>query len=344
MKALFVGLGSIGQRHLRNLKCLERQDLQLSAFRARGGPGVLNDRGELNPDADPAEYYDMTTFASLEAALADRPDITFVTNPTALHVEVATAAAKAGSHVVIEKPLSHSLSGLDELQSAVTAAGVVAAVAYQFRFHPALLAVKSWLDEGRIGRVVSAQMTNGEHMPGWHAYEDYRETYASRRDLGGGAIATQSHELDMAVCLFGAPRSVYASGGHLSDLEIDVEDVASLSLGCGGDERPFPVSIHLDYLRKPPMKQFVIVGTRGTVRCDFLACSAQLTDTGSGESITEAWPEFQRNDMYLAFLRAFLAAITGKGSAVVSIPDAIASVRAIDAAHKSMAEHRVVQL
>jgi predicted dehydrogenase len=343
MKALFVGLGSIGQRHLRNLKRIAGSDLQLLAFRARGGRGLLNDQGEFNADVDPADYHGMRVFPSLEAALAERPAVTFVTNPTSKHLEVAIAAARAGSHLVIEKPLSHSTEGLDQLQTAVAKAGVVAAVAYQLRFHPALATVRAWLAEGRIGRVVSAQLSNGEYMPGWHAYEDYRGTYAARRDLGGGAIGTQSHELDYALWLFGRPRTVYALGGHLSRLDLDVEDTATLLLDCGSDH-PLPVSVHLNYLQKPPVKQCTIVGDRGTIRCDILACTAHLTDVDSGQTTSYAASEFQRNDMYIAFLRAFLAAIDGRGEVTVSLQEAIATMHTIGAAHTSMATGQVVSL
>jgi predicted dehydrogenase len=204
--------------------------------------------------------------------------------------------------------------------------------------------VKRWLDEGHVGRVVSAQLSNGEYMPAWHSYEDYRQTYGARRDLGGGAIGTQSHELDCALWLFGPPRTVYALGGHLSNLEIDVEDVASLTLDCGTDDRPLPVSVHLNYLQQPAVKHCTIVGDRGTIRCDILACTAEVMGVNPAESATFASAQFQRNDMFLAFLQAFLAAVAGGGEPVVRLDEAMATMRTIDAARTSMAKGCVVVL
>jgi predicted dehydrogenase len=341
MKALFIGLGSTGQRHLHNLKHLRPADLRLIAYRARNAPGLLTDRGEFDPAVDPAVHHGVEVCRSLGEALAMRPEVTFVTNPTAMHVPAAIAAVRAGSHVFVEKPLSDSTEGVDELLDAARAAGVVVAVGYQWRFHPALTCVKAWIDAGLAGRVVSAHLTNGEYMPGWHPYEDYRGTYGARRVLGGGAIATQSHELDCAIWLFGAPRSVFAAGGHLSDLEIDVEDVARLTLDFGGS-RPLPVTIALDYLTRPSTKQISIVGTAATIRADLLACTASLTPVVGSDARSESWPAFQRNDMFLACLRAFLAAVAGDGPAIVPLGEAVMSVRTIDAARISLRDNRLV--
>lgn len=344
MKALFVGLGSIGQRHLRNLKRLHPADLHLTAYRARGGRGLLDDFGRFDPTIDPADYHGVKIFHSLAEALEEGPDITIVANPTALHLDAATAAVGACSHVLIEKPLSHSSEGVVALATALREQKVVGSVAYQFRFHPALVTAKAWLEQGRVGRIVSAHLINGEYMPGWHSYEDYRGTYASSRSLGGGAIATQSHELDYAFWLFGAPHRVYASGGHLSDLDIDVEDVAALTLQCGDAARTFPVTVNLDYLQRPASRRFTIVGTNATMQCDLVKAHLELTETSSGRVESVSWPAFQRNDMYLDMLRSFLRAVATHGTPPVPVSEALTTMRTIDAAHASLASGQAVAL
>ena len=100
-------------------------------------------------------------------------------------------------------------------------------VGYQLRFHPCLLALQRALHENSLGHLLSVRAHVGEYLPGWHPYEDYRQMYASRSDLGGGVLVTQIHEFDYLYALFGLPRRVFAIGGHWSHLEIDVEDVAS---------------------------------------------------------------------------------------------------------------------
>jgi hypothetical protein len=213
----------------------------------------------------------------------------FVTNPNTCHVPVALAAARAGCHLFIEKPLSHSLEGVAELIEIVESRHLVAFVAYQFRFHPGLRALKSLIDAGRLGRLAAAHIVNGEYLPDWHPYEDYRQTHPARRDLGGGALRIQTHELDYALWLLGMPARVYAVGGHLSRLEIDVEDSVSLLLTCEHDGRPVPVHVHLDYLQRPPQRVCEIVGDAGKVRFDYYAKRVECHDTTTGRVSVECF-------------------------------------------------------
>ena len=71
---------------------------------------------------------------------------------------------------------------------------------------------------GKLGNLLAVRATIGEYLPNWHPYEDYRQMYASRADLGGGVILSQIHEFDYLYSLFGVPRRVYALGGQWSDL------------------------------------------------------------------------------------------------------------------------------
>lgn len=238
MKALFCGLGSIGQRHLRNLRALLGDRVEILAYRQRGLPLVLNPDMTVRAGAQLETTYGVRSFDNLDAALGEGPDVVFVTNPNTLHVPVALAAARAGCHLFIEKPLSHSLDGVAELVDVVESKHLVALVGYQFRFHPGLRLIKQVVAEGRLGRLAAAHIVNGEYLPDWHSYEDYRATHPARRELGGGALRIQSHELDYALWLCGMPTRVYAVGGHLSRLELDVEDSVSVLLTCEPDGHP----------------------------------------------------------------------------------------------------------
>ena len=105
----------------------------------------------------------------------------------------------------------------------------------------------------------------GEYMPNWHPWEDYRQTYAAREDLGGGVIRTLTHPLDYARWLAGEVTGVRALAGHVSSLEMDVEDVAEIGLrfasgAIGG--------VHVNYVQRPPAHRLEIVGTQGTLRWD----------------------------------------------------------------------------
>ena len=216
MKFLIAGFGSIGRRHFRNLLTLGERDILLYHTYHSSLPD--DELGGFPIETD------------LRAALAHQPDAVIVSNPTALHLEVAIPAAQCGCHLLIEKPISHSMARIDELEQVVQQNDNQVLVGYQLRFHPGLKLVKKLLDEGAIGEPVSARAHWGEYLPDWHPWEDYRQGYSARSDLGGGVILTLSHPLDYLRWLLGEVDCLWAFAGRLGDLEIDVEDTAEIEI------------------------------------------------------------------------------------------------------------------
>ncbi len=182
MKFLIAGLGSIGRRHFRNLRALGENDLVL----------YRTNRATLPND----ELAGSPVETDLAQALAGKPDVVIVSNPTSLHLDTAIPAARAGCHLFLEKPISHSLERVDELAAAVRQSGSRVLVGFQFRFHPGLRKAAALLAEGAIGKPLAFHVHWGEYLPGWHPWEDYRQGYAARSDLGGGVVLTLSHPLD----------------------------------------------------------------------------------------------------------------------------------------------------
>jgi predicted dehydrogenase len=342
MKCLFAGLGSIGQRHVRNLRHLLGRDVEILAYRALRQSPVLNADMTVRTGAVLETAHDIRSFSDLDEALAEQPDVVFVTNPNRLHVPVALAAAKRGCHLFIEKPLSDSLEGLDELIEEVERKKLTAFVAYQFRFHPGLRHLKSLLEEQRLGGLTAAHIVNGEYLPDWHPYEDYRASHAARRDLGGGSLRIQSHEFDYALWLFGMPRQVYAVGGHLSRLEVDVEDSVSILLACDGKQGRFPVHLHLDYLQRPPQRLCEIIGDAGKVRYDFYANQVEIHDLQGRTRQVIEFTGFDRNQMFMDELRHFLACLRGEEQPLIDLREAIRSLRISLWAEESLASGSAV--
>ena len=326
MKALFVGLGAIGQRHLRNLRRLRGDAIDIMAWRARGLLHVVTDELAIEPNVDLVGHYGIRLVPTLKAALAERPTFTFVCNPSSLHVPVAFAALRAGSHVFVEKPLSNSMVGVRALVAEVSRSRRVCYVGYQLRFHPAVCRLRDALQNGAIGRIIAVRAVVGEYLPNFHRYEDYRSTYAARRDLGGGVVLSQIHELDYLSLLFGTPRRVFAMGGHLSDLEIDVEDVAAILLDCGDIERPLPISLQMDYVQRPGARGCEVIGSTGKMIIDLLAPSFVQFGPDGAEVCRETWPGFDRNTLFLNQLRHFFAACEGKESPRCTLSDGVRSL------------------
>jgi predicted dehydrogenase len=188
MKILIMGLGGIGQRHLRNLRILGGNDLEIIAYDPRSDVPVLTDQLKVEEGTSLEKKYNLGIFMDIEQALAQGPQAAFICNPTSLHITAAIRAAREGCALFIEKPLSHNLENVDELISLVESRGLAAVVGYQMRFHPCLQRLHALVQEKKVGRILSVRAVVGEYLPGWHTYEDYRQSYASRQYLGGGVI------------------------------------------------------------------------------------------------------------------------------------------------------------
>lgn len=346
MKALFVGLGGIGQRHLRNLRALRGDAVEVIAYRTRGHTQTLTDKLEIEPGANLEEKYGVRTVPSLEAALEEKPDAVFITNPSSLHVPIARAAAERGCHLFIEKPLSDSLEGLDELANLVEQKKLVTMVGYQLRFHPLVVALRDLLAKDAVGPVLAVKAEVGEYLPYWHKYEDYRQMYASRRELGGGVVLSQIHEFDYLYSLFGLPRRVFAMGGHLSSLEIDVEDVASVSMEYvhAGTGRVLPIHLHQDYVQRPPSRTCAVIGDRGRIQLDFHAMTIRQWDGDAKLVLDKSFAGFERNQLFLDLMTHFLESVDAKKPTMVTVRDGIQSMRMALAARESLETRKVVEL
>jgi predicted dehydrogenase len=329
LKILIAGLGSIGQRHARNLRTLLGDELELFAYRVRGESPIIGLDLSVR-EGDPVEELRIRTFGELGDALAERPDAVFVTNPSAQHLEVALAAARAGCHLFVEKPISHSEDGLDELAREIEERGLVCLVGYQLRFHPGFGRLAELVEEGAIGTVLSAHFEFGEYLPDWHPWEDYRRGGAAQAELGGGVILSQIHDLDVAHALFGLPERVFAVGGKRSTLEIDVEDTVDILLDCDG----VAVHLHQDLLRRPTTRRYEVLGEEGKITWDYVAGSLALSHAGGVE--TTSFEGFERNELFLDELRHFLACVEGHEQPRVGVREGADSLRIALAAKQSL--------
>lgn len=344
MKILFCGLGGIGQRHLRNLRQLLGDDLEVHAYRVRGQRIKLRDNLTIDEGADLERDYQIKVHHDLAEALAEQPAAAFICNPNALHVPVALQCARAGVAVFMEKPLASDLTGLDELLAEVQARKLLFHVGYNFRFHPGLQRLKALLEAGFFGRLLSVRSEIGEYLPNWHRYEDYRQMYAARADQGGGVILSQIHEMDLIYWFFGLPKSIVTHGGQLSSLEIDVEDTASSLMRGESLQGSFPILLHQDYLQRPPVRSFKIVGDAGYAEIDLLSNRLRVHDADGTLCEQDDFSGFVRNDMFLAQARHFLECLAQGSRPVVDLHDGIESLRLALAALRSLKEGREVAL
>ncbi|HKI52569.1 MAG TPA: Gfo/Idh/MocA family oxidoreductase [Anaerolineales bacterium] len=338
MKFLIAGLGSIGRRHFRNLIALGEKDIVL-----------LRTRKATLPDDELAGYPVETDVH--EALKKHRPDAVIVANPTALHLDIAIPAAEAGCAILLEKPVSDSLDRLDTLQRAAQKSGSRILVGFQFRYHPTLNKARELIQSNVIGKILTVHAHWGEYLPQWHPWEDYRQSYAARADLGGGVIRTLTHPLDYLRYLVGEVESLWSFNGHISSLELDVEDVAEIGLkfsngAIGG--------VHLNYVQRPPRHTLEIIGTDGTLNWDnsdgalylqtFPAPFGSYSDVPPAPVVETFFPPdgFERNQLFVSQMRHFLEIAKGESEPICSLEDGVKALRLALGAKESQKSGRVV--
>jgi predicted dehydrogenase len=210
---------------------------------------------------------------------------------------------------------------------------LVTMIGCQFRFHPLLSSLKNQLDNGKIGRVAGARADWGEYLPDWHPWEDYRQSYSARRDLGGGVILTLIHPFDYLYWIFGTVIQTRAMNSKIPWLGTDVEDdYAEIML----KHRSGTLSgIHLDYLQKPPVHTLIVWGEKGKAMWDYHAGSLVWTDRG-GTASTETVPQgFGRNDLFLEEMRHFLECVDTGRNTRIPLEDGIEVLRIASEALKN---------
>lgn len=173
---------------------------------------------------------DCQVFDDLDRMLAlDGIDVVSVCTPSGAHMDPAVACAKAGKHVVVEKPLEITVPRCDAIIQACDAAGVRLCAIFPSRFTPANLALKQAIDSGRFGR-----LTMGDTYVKWWRTQEYYDSGGWRGTWaldGGGALMNQSiHNVDLLQWLMGDVETVCAMTDTLAHVRIEVEDTAAAVL------------------------------------------------------------------------------------------------------------------
>jgi predicted dehydrogenase len=321
---LIAGLGSIGRRHLANLRALRWHRIRLY----RTGRST-------QPNADlaglPVDY-------DLSEALARRPVAVVVSNPPALHIPLALAAARTGAHLLIEKPLSSDLEGVAELESLVADRRLTALLGFQFRFNPGLRQIRAWLRTGAIGTVVSAHVHWGEYLPDMHPWEDYRLGHAARPELGGGVLLTLCHPFDYLRWLIDEIEDVSAieSRRDILGLSVDTSVDVAARFACGASAH-----VHLDFVQRPPHHQLTVIGTGGTITWNQSDSAARRYCAVSRRRETVLAPDgFERNWMFRDEMRHFLACLREEEQPFCTIEDGRAALEVSLAARQALARAR----
>jgi predicted dehydrogenase len=328
-RILIVGLGSIGKRHARVARAVA-PTATIAAWRRESAeaPGIDE------------------TFTSEKDAVAFRPDIAVIATPATKHIESALPLARAGAHILMEKPIAAALGGVQELIDTCRERGVKLMVGYNLRFTPALRRFRELARAGRVGRVLSVRSEVGHYLPAWRPSTDYRDSASARAQLGGGVLLELSHEIDYLRWLFGEVDWVSAIVRRQSALAIDVEDTAHLTMGfaASGGEPQVVASLNMDFIRHDNTRRCTLIGESGSLRWDGIAGRLESHEANGSEWVSIPVERSSGDDSYVAEWRSFLGAIASDRAPEITGEDGAAVVGVVAAAKESSRIGHVVQV
>jgi predicted dehydrogenase len=321
-RVLIGGLGSIGKRHLR----LARELLPNADIR------VLR-----HQVCDSIPEHANGCFSCMDQVTDFAPQVAVIASPATFHMSVGQPLARAGAHLLVEKPLSASLDDVSQLLEICREKKTVLLVGYNLRFLSSLQRFRDLLNENVIGKVLSVRCEIGQYLPSWRPDTDYRQGVSARQELGGGSLLELSHELDYLRWIFGEVDWVNATLSRQSSLEIDVEDTAHLILGFASAADGYQLigTVNLDFVRHDTTRLCTAIGENGSLRWNGLTGVVEQFGAGAKEWREIFHHQHQRDDSYLAEWRHFLGCVSEQKTPLITGEDGLKVLQIIEAARQA---------
>ena len=326
-RILVIGGGSIGERHVRCFLHTQRADVSLC------------ETSDAVRERVSAAYLLASVHSSFDDALKNEFDAAVICTPAQLHVPMARTLAERRVNLLIEKPLSTSLDDVDNLATLVSSNGLVAAVAYVTRVHPAVVEMKEAIDSGRFGRPVEAVLTSGQHFPLYRPA--YRDTYYTRHETGGGAIQDAlTHSINAVEWLVGPVTRIVVDADHCVLEGVEVEDTVHVITRHGEVMGSFSLNQH----QAPNETSLTVICEQGAVRYEanrsrWVSCVEPGTQWQ-----TEAAFQLERDDLFVRQANTFLDLMHGVGDPPCPLADGLQTLRVNLAALRSVKEQKWIEL
>jgi predicted dehydrogenase len=318
-KILIVGQGSIGNRHTE----ISRMIFPNADIR------VLT-----KTKSSKISKYANSSIADRSEVKIFKPQIAIICNPSSMHIDIATYLAKHDVNLLIEKPLSSTLEGLDAFIKVVKKRKTKVLIGYNLRYKESLVKFKDIINSGSIGKILSVDCEAGQFLPDWRENFDYKKSVSAQRALGGGVLLELSHEIDYIRWIFGEIDWVSALLSKQSNLDIDVEDYANLTIGL--KDSSAIVNLKLDFYRRDLSRKCIIHGEEGSLQWDAISGLVHRFDIthNKWEQVFKEI-DINSNQTYMNEWNHFIDCIENKKEPSVSIEDGIRVLRVIEASRLS---------
>ena len=310
-RTLIVGVGSIGERHLRCFQNTGRCKLSFCEVNA-----------ELREEV--ADRYQVEgAYSDVNHALKEAEfDVAVIAAPASLHIPLSLELARHDAHLLIEKPLSTSLDGIDQLRQVTAERQLATVVGYTHRAHPLNLAAKQWLDAGKFGRPLQAVFHSGQHFPFYRPA--YREIYYADRRMGGGAVQDAiTHVINLGEWLLGPIDRLVTDAAHQSLPGVQVEDTVHTLARHG----PILASYALNQYQAPNSFAYTVVCEGGTLRVDYVRSEIAVMVQIDGEWEKHSIARPERDDLFIAQANRFLDVCEGRAEPFCSLAEGLQTLR-----------------
>jgi predicted dehydrogenase len=264
-KILFLGLGGAGQRHLRIAK-KECPNSVFYGFRRKRSTPLLNPDFTVSKDQSLEAKYNIQMLNSEKDFKNIRPNLTIIATPSSLHFSDIISSAEIGSDIIVEKPGSMNSKEAQEIKKVVLKNKVKFLVSFQRRFHPLVKEFKKNILNNKLGKILEIAIITQSFVPDWHPYEPFKDLYACKKELGGGVVPTEIHEIDIINWIFGKPNKINIKSSNISNYNLDVEDTASITLL----HNDIMTNANICFMSKDPKREILVTGELGFMKLDLL--------------------------------------------------------------------------
>lgn len=296
-----LGLGSIGLRHAKNLldmgysvRAYDPTPQRRDMFEQAGGQVVKSKQD-----------------------IATTCDAVVIASPSAFHLPDLEWAIENGKHAFVEKPLAHTLQGLDVICREAKDKNLTLSLGMNIRFNPAIRHLSEMIVKGHIGNVLWANYWHSSYLPDWRPQADYRTGYAADPKTGG-VIFDVIHGFDLLYFLLGN-YSVSGAVARVSGvLEMSSDDCADILCQHTSGVTS---TLHMDFITRPKTHTFTVAGTHGTARVDISRRSLVVTGGDGVINFEKIFDETHVNNDYCEELQDFINAIQGKPLRGCSLSD-----------------------
>jgi len=332
-RVLIVGLGSIGRRHLEVLNSIY-PGVQISALR--------HDHCSAKESEELGLF---ACFTKIEDAIKFKPQFAIIANPSSKHIEISKALARAGIHLLIEKPIASESRHVQELIDFCHDKKIVLMTAYNLRFSPSLQHFRKLVLDKIIGNIFSIHTEVGQYLPNWRLGNNYQNNVSSKKKLGGGVLRELSHELDYLMWIFGPISWVKSKISKQSNLKIDVEDTAKIIFGLNSNTgNQISAMLCMDFIRHDTTRKCSVIGEKGTLLWD-----GALGEVSFYSALNKSWDTTyskpnENNYMYEEEIKNFVSSIELSCAPAVTGEDGLAVLLVIEAVTESSNLENVVYL